>query len=680
VGRRPALVAFAAAALMVGGGSAAAAPVTFSNSFQYTFPHFDHSVRGIAVGDLNGDGRADIVAGEFGGKIFVFLNDGHGGFDAPQSYAGQCGNASAFGGLSGVAIGHFTSSGHMDVLVGCDWYTDGFVVYAGNGDGTLQAPRRIQPIEMYLGENTNREPTFGGIGLTNLVHGSFAGTTAVVWDEWQAGAFAPQLCMMPDSEIAADTGTDASPNAPHCSVTLTPDDTLDQVLEFPPPVVLGTLPFPTAGSAWAFGTTPADEGLNNAAFRGAVFLSDPPGYGWLDIEPQHAMASPPGLLAAPDLNGDGFSEIVAQAGTKIAVYDVASFVESAGVLVGPDPQLVSTNPALTQVYGAVAGDFDGDGHPDVAALGASNASNTYVEVLGGDGTTSLGAPQSFQVADFASDSYLASADFNGDGRPDLVTVVGDELKVLLDVVPSPAIASIAPSHGLVGTTVTVTGTHLDGATSVKLNGTAATFTAVSSSQLTFTVPAGATTGRVAVTTPGGTATSTQQFVVDGAAPVIYAVSPIQGRVGSTVTVLGRNFTGASGVRFNGTPAVSLLVVSPTTITAVVPVGATTGHVAVSGPGGTGVSLGTFTVLPALAPVPAIASFSPSLGIRGVRVTIRGSGLTGATQVTFNGAHAAFTVVNDSTITAVVPAAATTGRIMVTTPGGTATSAANFVIL
>jgi uncharacterized repeat protein (TIGR03803 family) len=61
--------------------------------------------------------------------------------------------------------------------------------------------------------------------------------------------------------------------------------------------------------------------------------------------------------------------------------------------------------------------------------------------------------------------------------------------------------------------------------------------------------------------------------------------------------------------------------------------------------------------------------------------ILGQGLTGATGVTFNGiAATSFTVANDTYMTAVVPTGATTGKVVVTTPGGPLTSNVNFRIL
>jgi len=69
------------------------------------------------------------------------------------------------------------------------------------------------------------------------------------------------------------------------------------------------------------------------------------------------------------------------------------------------------------------------------------------------------------------------------------------------------------TSGKVGAAVKILGSSLTGATSVTFNGTAAVFTVVSSSLIITTVPMGATTGFVTVTTPSGTLTSNQQFRV-----------------------------------------------------------------------------------------------------------------------------------------------------------------------
>jgi uncharacterized repeat protein (TIGR03803 family) len=74
-------------------------------------------------------------------------------------------------------------------------------------------------------------------------------------------------------------------------------------------------------------------------------------------------------------------------------------------------------------------------------------------------------------------------------------------------------AETQPTSGKVGAAVNILGTSLTGATSVTFKGTAAVFKVVSASLITTTVPTGATTGTVEVTTPKGTLKSNVPFRV-----------------------------------------------------------------------------------------------------------------------------------------------------------------------
>jgi len=76
-----------------------------------------------------------------------------------------------------------------------------------------------------------------------------------------------------------------------------------------------------------------------------------------------------------------------------------------------------------------------------------------------------------------------------------------------------AFVETLPNSGAAGASIIILGTKLTGATSVTFNGVAATFTVKSSSEITTTVPNGATTGPVVVVTPGGTLTSNVNFTV-----------------------------------------------------------------------------------------------------------------------------------------------------------------------
>ena len=77
----------------------------------------------------------------------------------------------------------------------------------------------------------------------------------------------------------------------------------------------------------------------------------------------------------------------------------------------------------------------------------------------------------------------------------------------------PAITGFTPTSGPAGTSVTVTGTDFTGATTVTFNGAAATFSVATAEQLTATVPVGAASGPIAVTTPVGTGSSASPFLV-----------------------------------------------------------------------------------------------------------------------------------------------------------------------
>jgi uncharacterized repeat protein (TIGR03803 family) len=75
------------------------------------------------------------------------------------------------------------------------------------------------------------------------------------------------------------------------------------------------------------------------------------------------------------------------------------------------------------------------------------------------------------------------------------------------------------------------------------------------------------------------------------------------------------------------------------------------------------------------------TFVRSTGGVGQTAQILGQGLTGTTAVSFNGVAAtSFKVVSDTFMTAVVPSGATTGPVVVTTPGGTLTSNKSFTIV
>ncbi|MDQ0935157.1 IPT/TIG domain-containing protein [Streptomyces turgidiscabies] len=249
------------------------------------------------------------------------------------------------------------------------------------------------------------------------------------------------------------------------------------------------------------------------------------------------------------------------------------------------------------------------------------------------------------------------------------------------VTPSaPLLSSLSPSQGPAagGTTVTLTGTNLTGATAVRFNGTAATsFTVDSATQITAVAPAHAAgAAAVTVTTPGGTSNPLTFTYLSLAAPSVTGLSPAQGPVtgGTTLTLTGTDFTGATAVRFNGTAATSFTVNSTTQITAVAPAHAAgAAAVTVTTPGGTSNPDNPNAYFYYAAP-PSPTTLAPASGTTagGATVTLTGNDLLGATAVRFDGlAATSFTVDSATQITAVSPAhAAGAAAVTVTTPGGT----------
>ena len=242
------------------------------------------------------------------------------------------------------------------------------------------------------------------------------------------------------------------------------------------------------------------------------------------------------------------------------------------------------------------------------------------------------------------------------------------------VVLPPTITSFSPPDGPVATSVIITGTNLSNATAVTFNNVNAPgFVVNSATQITVSVPAGASTGPVSVTTPIGTGSSSGNFVFLPT-PTLSGFAPALGPEGRPVVLSGTNLDVVTAVRFNGVNAPGFVINSPTQITVSVPAGATSGPVSATAPGGTATSTASFAV------TPAVTAFTPGSGAPGDGVVITGTTFTGATGVAFNGTPAASFVVNSATqITTTVPIGASTGVITVTTPAGSGTSVSSFTV-
>lgn len=242
---------------------------------------------------------------------------------------------------------------------------------------------------------------------------------------------------------------------------------------------------------------------------------------------------------------------------------------------------------------------------------------------------------------------------------------------------APVVTGFSPIGGKPGDPVVISGVSFTGATNVTFNGTNAGFTVTSDTQISALVPTGATAGPISVFNSAGSSSSGSNFIIG---PFITGFSPVSVQVGGQLVVDGLNFLDVTNVAFaaaaGGFTNASFSIVAATQLRATVPVGATNGPLQVISPNGTNVSYSNVTVF-VLAPV--INSFSPTNGLPNSTVTLNGANFLGATNVTFNGLSAAFNVTADTQITATVPAAATTGPISVSTPGGSVTSSVPFYL-
>jgi len=250
----------------------------------------------------------------------------------------------------------------------------------------------------------------------------------------------------------------------------------------------------------------------------------------------------------------------------------------------------------------------------------------------------------------------------------------------LTITIPPAITSFTPTTGTVGTSVVVTGTSMSAVTALTLNGVTvppANITANTATSLTFSVPAGATSGKLRVTTATGTsALSSQTFYLK---PIITSFTPSFRAVGGSVTITGTNIGGATGLTLNGVtvPLANITANTATSLTFTVPAGATSGTLNITTAGGT--SAPSSQILNITTATSPSLTFSPAAGIAGSLVTVTGTGLSAATAVYVNGYAGNIMSTSATTLTFTVSVGTTSGVILVITPTGQYYSATNFLV-
>ncbi|GGF10995.1 FG-GAP-like repeat-containing protein [Hymenobacter cavernae] len=215
-----------------------------------------------------------------------------------------------------------------------------------------------------------------------------------------------------------------------------------------------------------------------------------------------AIGSSPYRVAAGDVDGDGDLDFVT-ANTNNNTVSVR-FNNGSGTFSGTTSIAVGNAPSKV-----ILSDVDGDGDLDLLT---ANATNNTVSVRRNNGSGTFSNSQ--EVAVGATPFDVITGDVDNDGDVDLLTANNTDQTVsirLNQTLAAPTITSISPAIAPVGSTVVINGTNFLNTTSVTFNGVAATGFVVNGlgTQITVTVPAGATSGPVVVTTATGVSSGFQ---------------------------------------------------------------------------------------------------------------------------------------------------------------------------
>ncbi|MBC9931818.1 IPT/TIG domain-containing protein [Chitinophaga qingshengii] len=595
------------------------------------------SIRNIQTGDIDGDGKLDIIVSVYGGgKICVFRNistQGHIAFEPVV-------DVEVDSRASGVVVADFDNDGRVDIAVNSDLGYRVCVLRSISAPGYLAFIRSDfnagnSPAKLAVGD-------LDGDGKPDLVQSNVSSSyLSVLLNKSKPGdiQFAHDITYdagtWSDGVFVGDVDSDGRPemlsaNRGERTVSIYPNTTTDGKITF------GTMMKMTAGER--------SEG---------VLMND--------------------------LNGDGKPEVVVynRDGKSISLFENNS--SPGNIALAAKVDLISG----AMVYDIHSGDINGDGKQDIVMAnagwpvgsnlavflnlaGAAQApvidsitpgkgtAGTVVTIYGkhftGATAVSFGSVPATALT-VVSDTVMTATVGNGSTGEVVVTTPDGTIsyKSFTYLQPVPEVSAFTPAGGIEGTDVTITGTGFTGATTVSFGGVpASVFTVVADTVITARVGKGAT-GNVVVMTGSGADTLGGFTYL---APSILSFSPAIYTPGQQVTITGINFNGATNVSFGGTPASSFVVVSDAIITAV-PGNGTSGVVQVTTPNGIAL-LDGFIYRPLPAASPRIKAFDPQEGTSGTVVTIRGTGFSNTTSVSFGGtAAASFTILSDSIIHAVV---------------------------
>ncbi|HZU29966.1 MAG TPA: IPT/TIG domain-containing protein, partial [Candidatus Angelobacter sp.] len=194
---------------------------------------------------------------------------------------------------------------------------------------------------------------------------------------------------------------------------------------------------------------------------------------------------------------------------------------------------------------------------------------------------------------------------SGESAQYIYDALGNVISITRATSSQAALFTFSPKSGPVGTQVTISGANFSpdpAQDAVSFNGTAATVTSASSTQLVVTVPSGAMTGAITVTAPVASVTSASPFTVTSStgAPRIDSFTPQMAAPGTAVAIAGANFDSTPAndrLIMNATPAAVPSSASSSSLTMIVPNNAGSGHISLNTPGGITTSSGDLFIPP-----------------------------------------------------------------------------------
>ncbi|MCC9137618.1 FG-GAP-like repeat-containing protein [Pontibacter silvestris] len=349
-------------------------------------------------------------------------------------------------------------------------------------------------------------------------------------------------------------------------------------------------------------------------------------------------------VAISDLDGDAKPDLtITSQGSKSGIYIMRN-ISTDGFLFDAPVNYVTA----TGLFTISTGDLDGDSKPEVIAASAPSNSLIVLKNISTEGSISFHPQQSFTTGSYTVCASIA--DLNGDGKPDLVSSdrMSNQVSALRNTSTVGNLSFDAPIHYGVGDVpVYVSTGDLNGDSRPDI---------------------------IAANSSAATVSVLINQIGTNVAPSISSFTPTSGTNGTTVTITGSNFTGATEVYFGDVAASSFIVNSATSISAIVGAGAS-GSISVTGKNGTatlaGFSFG----------VPTINSFTPASGPAESLVTISGTNfnpIASENIVFFGAVKAAVRSASATQLDVIVPAGATYQPISVTTNNLTAYSSQPFM--